>query len=134
VFLVPFCGYSFFNCVPLPQVNAFRIYFFPEQAHFIGRGKRRCGNLRGDEQRESGLFQNLFQPNHWMQGEQRGRMSIGFEPDHGMVRDETVRATSAEAQFLAASPTDKAGTREVSDCLPQLTFIVPHDHDDALGK
>src|SRR5262249_61169714 len=57
-----------------------------------------------------------------------------IESQNSHVRDQTMRASAAQVQFLPAASTNKSRTRQVGHCLRELPLLMAHDHDDALGK
>src|SRR5215470_12821752 len=69
-----------------------------------------------------------------MHGNERCRMRPGIEADDGVVGDEAMWTSTAQAQFLAVLSTNKSGTRQVSYGLTEFPFIMAHDHNDTFGE
>src|SRR6266700_420472 len=102
-----------------------RIDLFPQKAQLLRGRQRRQGNLLGDLQGESRIGHDVFQMNPRMQREQLSRTREGIESEDGLVGNDAVWTSSAQAQLFAALSAREAGTREVSDRIQQLALVVP---------
>src|SRR5947207_12329513 len=111
-----------------------RIYLFPQKAQLLRGRKRRQRNLLGDLKSKSRIGHDVFQMNRRMERQQRRRTGDGVESEDGLVCNDAVWTSSAQAQLLAALSANEAGAREVSDRIQQLALVVPQDHHHALGQ